>query len=99
MWKILLAVGAATIQFLVPEQYQGNPEHPLKIIFVEPGHAIDVYCGKAERGFYTLACSKAPNILVMPNPCRYPEYKDPDSYARLLCHEKGHLMGWHHVDE
>jgi hypothetical protein len=98
MWKVLLAVGAATVNFLVPMQYQGIPDHPVKVIFADQKH-IDWYCGKASPGFYTLACAKDPDVIIMPNPCIYPEYKNPDSYARLMCHEKGHLMGWHHVDE
>lgn len=98
MWvKTLLVLASATINLLVPMEYQGVPKHPVPVIFVSTGE-IDLYCGKSRPGFHTLACEKG-GTLVMPNPCEYPEYKDPYSYARLLCHEKGHVLGWHHIDE
>lgn len=37
--------------------------------------------------------SKGGNYLVMmPNPC-LPAYRS-ESYAKLLCHEQGHVNGW-----
>ena len=45
-----------------------------------------------------LACEKNKK-LILPNPCLYPEEKDVDSYAHLLCHEKAHVNGWHHPNE
>lgn len=38
------------------------------------------------------ACSFGPpNELYVPNPCKFDAR---DDYARLLCHEIGHLNGW-----
>jgi hypothetical protein len=38
------------------------------------------------------ACSFGPpNEIYMPNPCSFPP---SDDYARLMCHEIGHLNGW-----
>jgi antirestriction protein ArdC len=30
-------------------------------------------------------------LLIMPDPCKFPA---TDNYARLMCHELGHLDGW-----
>jgi len=41
---------------------------------------------------YTVACAWGPpNELYLPNPCWFPK---TDSYARIVCHEMGHLNGW-----
>lgn len=45
-----------------------------------------------------LACTKMyPNrpTIVMPNPCAFPF----DAYARMECHELGHVNGWEHEME
>lgn len=61
---------------------------------------IDARCGKASPGFVTIACGfQASHQVFAPNPCDYPEEKDPKSYAHVLCHEKAHILGWHHKDE
>lgn len=40
----------------------------------------------------TEGCSFGPpNEIYIPNPCTFPA---GDRYARLLCHEIGHLNGW-----
>lgn len=31
------------------------------------------------------------NTMHLPNPCQYPQ---SDAYARLACHELGHINGW-----
>jgi hypothetical protein len=44
-------------------------------------------CGSAVFA-YTNANNKT---MHMPNPCTYPQ---TDAYARLMCHEMGHVNGW-----
>jgi hypothetical protein len=82
---------------LPPLKYQGNPP-PAVIIVVDNTNSKDA-CGVAEKGWRLMACEgSGPNgvpVLIMPNPCIYPEaWKDPYSYAHLLCHEFGHANGW-----
>lgn len=50
---------------------------------------------KAQKGWQTRACTFLDkNIILMPNPCNYPN----DGYARLFCHELGHVNGWRHPE-
>lgn len=35
----------------------------------------------------------ASDTIIIPNPCRWEKF---DPYARLLCHELGHVNGWKH---
>jgi hypothetical protein len=93
--RIILAGFVVTADLLVPQEFQVNPPHPVPVIFVEP-HEVETYCGHPKEG-RILACTAGNGTIVMPNPCDYPEYKDPDSYARLMCHEKGHVNGWVHL--
>ena len=95
MIGVLLALIGYSHYYNIPKQYQGNPDHPVSVIFVWPKD-VNTYCGNdtpLERTF--LACEKG-GTLIMPNPCLYPEMKDVDSYAHLLCHEKAHINGWNH---
>lgn len=46
--------------------------------------------GAPPSGMKTYACSIGPRV-VAPNPCTYPA---SDAYARMLCHELGHVNGW-----
>jgi hypothetical protein len=83
--------------FDIPIQYQGDVS---AVVVTGPQSFIDKNCGKASKGYYTVGCSiSSKRILYMPNPCTFPEMKDPNSYAHLLCHELAHLNGWHHVNE
>jgi hypothetical protein len=46
-----------------------------------------------KEGWVTRGCTKIKDrTIVMPNPCYYPK----DYYARVLCHELGHINGWQH---
>lgn len=47
----------------------------------------------AVPGTTIAACTTADGDIVMPNPCQWPGW---DGYARLLCHELGHVNGWEH---
>lgn len=60
---------------------------------VEFLHDVQIGCGKADPGTILEACSieSAPK-LVLPNPCD-PKFAG-QSFARLTCHELGHLHGW-----
>ena len=70
-----------------PTRFQSD--NAAKVLFVAPG-LIDELCGKAPPGFQTEACQSG-NTIVLPNPCGFDH---GDDYARLSCHEIGHLGGW-----
>lgn len=93
MIKLLLmfAIGAS-ITYPIPLEYQhGNT---IKMHIVEP-YQIKNYCGDAGPKWTILACARG-DTINMPNPCEYPEAKNIDSYAHLLCHELAHTNGWVH---
>jgi hypothetical protein len=99
VFAFLLSLAAATAPYsndLPPEKYQGNPP-PSVIIIVDNTNSKNT-CGVAQPGWRLMACEfnkKGTPVLLMPNPCIYPEaQKDPYSYAHLLCHEFGHANGW-----
>jgi hypothetical protein len=84
----------ASINLPIPNAYVGNPDHPVPVIFVEPTE-INTYCGRAAGTLVRIACEKG-GTLILPNPCDYPEARNVDSYAHLVCHEKAHVNGWIH---
>ena len=50
----------------------------------------NAFFGPAPEGFEIGGCQTGRRIIA-PNPCLYAQ---TESYARLLCHELGHLNGW-----
>jgi hypothetical protein len=46
--------------------------------------------GKPGDGQKTLGCTVGKTV-TLPNPCDFPE---TDTYARMVCHELGHINGW-----
>lgn len=74
-----------------PPRYHGNAV--VVTGYVSPA-MIGELCGKAPPGMVMMACSgndKDGNpLIIIPNPCLF----DDQSFARLLCHEKGHILGW-----
>lgn len=98
MFSFLLGLAAvATINYDIPKQFQ----QPTTVVIMLTDQAgIDKDCGKqSDKNFTTLGCVDTKGLLHLPNPCKYKEYKNPNSYARLLCHEVGHTEGWHHPNE
>jgi lysozyme len=73
-----------------PQRYTKNTS---TYVYFATAAQIAVQCsddGKPDPNIE--ACSSGPpNKAVMPNPCIFPA---ADNYARLLCHEIGHLNGW-----
>lgn len=54
--------------------------------------SIEVVCGKAKKPKVMMACTNVESgAIALPNPCEYP---DRDDFARIACHELGHLNGW-----
>jgi len=102
MWvKIaaLLMVIASTIRVAsadlpVPPEYYGNTT--AKVVFMEP-REVNHRCGNDDPLWIIYACAYSDKrLMILPNPCDYPESKNTASYAYLVCHEKAHLKGWKH---
>lgn len=76
-----------------PAQYTGPVA--AKILFLYP-QGVESLCtsagvGPVPSGRAVAACSQY-DVIVMPDPCLYRD----DNYAKLLCHEKAHILGWEH---
>lgn len=79
----MLLLMAAQIE-MPPLRFQGNATAIVRFVT-----DVGPECANAPEGYLVLACSEGP-VIIMPNPCRYPN----ERYARLLCHEIGHLNFW-----
>lgn len=81
---------------LPPEKYQGNA--PASVLIIVDNPNSNTSCGVAKPGWFFQGCEetteKGVPVITTANPCSYPEVKDPDSYAHLMCHEFGHANGW-----
>lgn len=53
---------------------------------------IEAHCGKAPEGWRFVGCVIGKDTLVLLNPCS-PEFRR-EKYARIACHELGHINGW-----
>lgn len=83
---------------LPPKKYQGLDFVSTRVEFVQDADSKE---GCEKYGTIgVIACTRRSagtaydplSIVVMPNPCQYPE----EDYARIMCHELGHVRGWHH---
>lgn len=75
-------------------RYRGNAVAIVQ--FVDPA-SVDRTCGTIP-GKRVVACVEriGGNRMTLPNPCNV-EFQGED-YASVVCHEKGHVLGWHHED-
>lgn len=76
-----------------PAEYTGPAA--AKILFLYP-NGVESICLAAgvkpvPEGRTVVGCTQS-GVIVMPDPCLYRD----DNYARLLCHEKSHVLGWEH---
>lgn len=88
--SLLVAASLLEVAPLPPHQYRVD-ETVAAIMFTTPDK-VDVGCGnKDPKHWQIFACSQIEGSRVlMPHPCLYTD----DNYARLLCHELGHISGW-----
>lgn len=81
-----------------PPEYWSPPDAPVLILFGDP-LAVNEVCGPPPPNRVILACTNPERrVILMPNPCLYQH----EYYARLQCHENGHLPrrnrpGWTHA--
>jgi len=70
---------------LPPEIYRGDAT--VTVTFAKP-ELVQELCGK--RGVKELIGCGEPGLMIVPNPCQYPN----EVYARIICHEAAHSQGW-----
>ena len=71
-----------------PERFMGDAA--AIVVFTNDVPSI---CGQAPPGFVIRACaSEKQRTIVMPNPC-HPQF-DGEEFAKIMCHELGHINGW-----
>lgn len=64
--------------------------------FARPERVNELCKSKLEKGKILLGCStQAPPQMALPNPCNYRD----ELYARIACHELGHMNGWTSLHE
>ena len=84
LWVWMKPVGGFSPD-LPPKQYRGDTR--VQVRFTDHAEAM---CGiiKAPRG--SIACAPiGGDLIIAPNPCKW---RDP--YAKMMCHEKAHALGW-----
>lgn len=88
---------SASIVQPAPPEFWSPPDRPVLLMFGSPA-VVNQVCG-ATPGYITLACTVDTAVprTLMPNPCMYQH----EYYAKLLCHEMGHVSrqgqpGWRH---
>lgn len=89
-WLIAVAGAISLMAPLPPSHLRFDNAAP--VIFADPV-TVDLRCGgdADNTNGRILACVYRRNsLMIVPNPCAHTE----ESYARLMCHELGHVNGW-----
>lgn len=77
---------------LPPVRYQDNGA---AIVIFTDRAGIDSMCGVAEPPHQIIACKRSLEngvpVIIMPNACYVGQV---EYYARIMCHEMGHVNGW-----
>lgn len=78
--------GSPPTRFMKDTHFRMYFESPEKINRDEGEHGHP-YCDSTVFAY----TDPSTRTMHLPNPCRYPQ---TDAYARLACHEMGHMDGW-----
>ena len=99
---MLILFAAAAAAALAPNSTPFSASRPparfqaaaTTVVQISDQAGVDRTChalfGKPPAGMKTDACFTGER-MVLPNPCDFPQ---TESYARMLCHELGHVNGW-----
>lgn len=90
VFLLLASAGSVNDDGWPPRRYRRDAT--AQVHFVDQKH-VTGYCDAGDPagpGWETVACESG-FTLYLPNPCTYP---DGDEYARIACHELGHVNGW-----
>lgn len=71
-----------------PERFRGDVN--AAVHFASPEKVTELCGGKVENKLLLGCATSRPPQMAVPNPCSYPD----EIYARILCHEIGHLNLW-----
>jgi hypothetical protein len=88
LWVLLLS-GCEPKPYAVkpPERYNGP--RAVALLIIDSQAAITDACIAQKLPANTVACAN-PKTIWMPDPCQF-----SGAYAELMCHELGHVRGWH----
>lgn len=77
---------------LPPERFRGNAA---ALVYFTDRTGVEQLCGTAEPPNIMIACKRSfagdGVIVIMPNPCLIGE---AEFFAKIMCHEMGHVQGW-----
>ena len=78
---------------LPPLRYQGDGSH---VVGYSNPYVVHEFCRGGDAlplGTVIYGCAfPRDKFVALPNPC-LPQFQG-ESFARLACHEKGHILGW-----
>lgn len=82
----------------IPQEFQ-DKDVVTTVAFVHPWKIEPICFGRQIEDYITYGCYDFDrDLMVLPNPCLYPEAKQKGSFANLVCHERAHVAGWTHKD-
>ena len=84
LWAMMPVAGGFNPQ-LPPDRYRGDAK--VQVRFTKHAEPL---CRIIKAAPGSIACAPVGgDLIIAPNPCRW---RDP--YAKLMCHEKAHALGW-----
>jgi hypothetical protein len=89
--NLLVALAMGYFAPLPPLEYR--VDYTVASIGFTQEETVDIKCGGDGNPLngQIMACAEVNGErMIMPHPCLY----EDDQYARLLCHELGHIRGW-----
>lgn len=89
-----IIVGSINLE--VPKEYRHSPDQPVVVTYHENIWEMPDACNMPpELTVYACYLPTTKEIQIL-NPCYFPEAKNKNSYAYLVCHENAHFNGWKH---
>ena len=92
--ELVMALGLGYYSVLPPVEHRADNINP--VAFISNGIVRNDLCTQmvgeppVEDYSYVGCASNETGLMIVPNPCDYPD----ETYARHLCHELGHTNGW-----
>jgi hypothetical protein len=86
IWVLAYSVASAQ---RAPQMYRG----PVQItVQFTNAQNVESLCGMITNGrLHNVEACANERIMILPDPCIY-----PGRYAEIVCHERGHVLGWVH---
>lgn len=77
---------------LPPERYRGD--NTVVVTFAKP-ELVQELCGRHGVSELIGCANLLPPSIIVPNACAFPN----EVYARIVCHEAAHALGWTYKHE